>query len=213
MTPNRTDIVAAAFAAGGPGTAFDPLRAQKLLFLIDRVVADRIGGPFFNFEPYHYGPFDRTIHGELTRMEARGDLLVDRSGHYPRYALTDEGRAKGEAVLARFTPPIADYFGRAARWVLLVPYRHMLAALYREYPDMAVNSVFRDLKPKPPPPRRNPLVEGVASAFDLMGTLDPPEDSETDSETDAEAIEAVWREVGECLEGAMVRFGESERLW
>ncbi len=56
MKRNRGDILAAAFAAAGPGAAFDPIRVQKLLFLIDREVTERIGGPFFHFRPYHYGP-------------------------------------------------------------------------------------------------------------------------------------------------------------
>ena len=59
MMRNHDDIVAAAFAATEPGTKFDPLRAQKLLFLIDQVVSERIGGPFFDFRPYLYGPFDQ----------------------------------------------------------------------------------------------------------------------------------------------------------
>ena len=62
MTLNQADVIAAAFAAAGPGAAFDPIRVQKLLFLIDREASDQIGGPFFDFQPYHYGPFDRAIY-------------------------------------------------------------------------------------------------------------------------------------------------------
>ena len=213
MRLTRSDIARAAFAAGGPGTVFDPLRVQLLLFLIDRGTADRIGGPFYEFVPHHYGPFDATIDGELVRLETQGDLLIDRSAHCHRCVLTDDGRAKGEAVLARIDPPVADYFERVARWVRLVPYRHMLAAIGRECPDMAVNCVARSPKPKSPRARRDSFWAGMASAFDLMGTLEPVEEPEADPATVGEGIGAAWRDVGECLEDAMVQFGDSAELW
>lgn len=117
MKRNRKDIVAAAFAGAGPGVAYDPIRVQKLLFLIDRVVAGRIGGPFFDFHPGPFGPFDGAVYDVISEMAAAGDAVIDESDRFPRYLLTEPGRAKGEAVLGSFDPPVADYFGRAARWV------------------------------------------------------------------------------------------------
>ncbi len=115
MKRNREDIVAAAFAASGPGASFDPIRVQKLMFLIDREVAERIGGPFFHFRPYHYGPFDRTIYDVIGRLVAVGDARDDSSGPYPRYLLTKAGYRRGTAVLASFPDSVADYVARASR--------------------------------------------------------------------------------------------------
>ena len=213
MTLNQADVIAAAFAGAGPGAAFDPIRVQKLLFLIDREVSDRIGGPFFDFQPYHYGPFDRAIYSVTGQMLAEGTLVADTSGPYPRYLLSALGQRRGGAVLASLPEPIADYFGRVARWVRLVPYRQMLAAIYREYPEMAVNSVVRHLGAKSPARRPSPFVRGMARAFDITGTMHRPRDSEVGLESDAEAIRDVWVAVGRDLEEAMVRFGEEERLW
>lgn len=213
MKRNREDILAGAFAAAGPGAAFDPIRVQKLLFLIDREVSERIGGPFFHFQPYHYGPFDRTIYDVIGKLVATGNARIDSSGPYPRYLLTGAGYRRGTAVLASFPEEVADYFGRAARWVRLIPYRRMLAAIHRQYPDMAVNSVVRHLGSERRARRKNPFIRGMTRAFDITGTMHRSPDREVGLESESEAIGAAWRAVGDHLEDAMVEFGASERLW
>lgn len=213
MTRDREEIVAAAFAAAGLGASFDPIRVQKLLFLIDRVVSERIGGPFFHFQPYHYGPFDRAIYSVIGAMVAAGDVQVNASGAYPRYSLTQAGYRRGESTLASFPAPVADYFERAARWVRLVPYRRMLAAIYREYPEMAENSVVRHFGAGRHASTESPLIRGMTRAFDLTGTMYRAPDSEVGLQSDADAIHDDWRAVGEDIEEAMVRFGESECVW
>ena len=74
-------------------------------------------------------------------------------------------------MLAVFPEEVADYFQRAARWVRLMPYRQMLAAIYRQYPDMAVNSVVRHLGLERPTRRQSPFTRGMTSAFDITGTM------------------------------------------
>ena len=213
MVRNRVDIVVAAFAAAGPGVSFDPIRVQKLLFLIDRVVSERIGGPFFDFRPYRYGPFDSAIYGVIEEMVSAHDAQIDTSGPYPRYSLTEAGDARGEVVLASFPAPVTDYFGRAARWIRLMPYRRMLAAIYREYPEMAENSVVRHLGTDRPPPRSKPFIRGMTRAFDLTGTMYRSPETGKAARSNADAIHDAWRAVGEELEQAMTRFGGSEHLW
>ena len=213
MKRNREDILTAAFAAAGPGAAFDPIRVQKLLFLIDREGSDRIGGPFFHFRPYHYGPFDRTINDVIDKLVATGDASVDFSGPYPRYLLSGAGYRRGAAVLASFPNSVADYVARASRWVRLMPYRQMLAAIYRRYPDMAVNSVVRHLASECPTRRQNPFILGMTRTFDITGTMHRSPDRAVGLESEAEAIRDTWRTVGKHLEGAMVEFGATERIW
>ena len=213
MKRNRRDIVAAAFAAAGQGAAYNPIRVQKLLFLIDRVVSARIGGPFFDFQPSTYGPFDGAVYDVISEMAAAGHALIDESDRYPRYLLTEAGRAKGEAVLAFFDPPVADYFSRAARWARLMPYRRMLAAMRRAYPEMVENSGVRDRGGERSIRPGNPFLRGVASAFDLTGSMFRSPGHRVGPASDAAAIRDIWRDVGESVENAMVGFGESERLW
>lgn len=213
MIRNREEIVAAAFAAAGPGASFDPIRVQKLLFLIDRVVSERIGGPFFHFQPYHYGPFDRAIYDVIGEMAAGGDVQINASGAYPRYSLTQAGYRRGRATLTSFPIPVAGYLGRVAQWIRLMPYRSMLAAIYREYPEMAENSVVRHLGAGRHAPQESPFIRGMTRAFDLTGTMYRTPDSEVGLQSEANALQEDWRAVGDDIEEAMVQFGESECVW
>ena len=52
MARQRFDVVLAVMAAGGAGARYDPVRVQKLFFLIDREIPEFIDGPYFHFEPY-----------------------------------------------------------------------------------------------------------------------------------------------------------------
>ena len=209
----RGEYILAALAAAGPGAALDLIRVQVLLFLIDRSVSDRIGGPFFHFRPYVYGPFDRAIHDVIQEVVADGHARIDMSLPCERYGLTEAGRKQGETALGSLPDPVADYFARAARWARLMPYRHMLVAIYRRFPDMAVNSVARQLGFEHRPRRQNPFIRGMARMFDITGTMFRSPDSAVGLESDVEAIRDTWRSVGRDLEDSMVEFGESERFW
>ncbi len=213
MKRNRQDIVAAAFASVGSAAAYDPIRVQNLLFLIDRVVSDRIGGPFFEFRPGPCGPSDGAVCDVIGEMAAAGDALIAGTDRHLRYLLTESGRAKGEAVLASFDPPVADYFGRAACWARLVPHSRMLAAIRQAYPEMAGNGGVWDQDEERSIRRWNPFLRGMASAFDLTGLMFRSSGRGVGPASDADAIRDVWRDVGESLEDAMVGFGETEQLW
>ena len=213
MDWNRSDIVTASFAAGGPGAAFDPIRVQKLLFLVDREVSERIGGPYFHFRPYHYGPFDPVIYRVLDALAQTGDMRIDGSGRYPRYRLSDPGYRHGMAVLERLPDAVVEYMRNVAQWVRLTPYRRMLAAIYRRYPETAVNSVVGHLGQPRRQETSNAFVRGMARAFDFAGTSQRSPQSGEGVGSDADAIHDAWRTVGEELEEAMTRFGDSEHLW
>ena len=213
MAWNRWEIVRAAFAADGPGVAFDPIRAQRLLFLMDREVSARIGGPYFDFRPCDFGPFDGAVYPVLDDLVRTGDLRVDASGRSTRYLLTDMGYRRGAVVLGELPRPLAEYLRDAARWVRLTPYGPMLAGIHRRYPDTAVNSVVGGRSSELRRETAGPFVRGMARAFDFTGTAQRAARSGKAVRTDAEAIHDAWQAVGEELAEAMTRFGESERLW
>ena len=213
MAWNRSDIVTASFAAGGPGAAFDPIRVQKLLFLVDREVSERIGGPFFDFQPYHYGPFDADVYRVIDELATAEDVRIDGSGLYPCYFLTESGYRRGIAVLDGLPDPVANYLRDAARWVRLTPYRRMLSAIYSRYPDTAINSVVGQRRSKRRDRQQRPFLRGMARAFDFTGTMHRTPDSRRPARSDADAIRDAWRAVGQELEEAMTKFGDSERLW
>lgn len=107
-------------------------------------MAAQLGGPFFNFEPYHYGPFDRAIYDELLALADNG--LIEIVGTpYSRarsYRLTAKGLERGKRALSQVSEPIQEFMRKLSSFVRSSTFVQLVSAVYREYPEMRVNSVF-----------------------------------------------------------------------
>lgn len=203
MARQRFQIMLAAMAAGGPEARYDPVRVQKLFFLIDREIPQYIDGPYFHFEPYHYGPFDKAVYEDLEEMAERGKISIDTTRRYNQYSLTDSGHERGMTVLTTLPEPAANYMEDAAKWVRFVPFKHLLSAIYRQYPDMAVNSVapqatsgYSHVSFRFPMPS---FLSGMARTLDFMGTLDDYRSGWGDERLDALGIYHDWSAVGDDI--------------
>jgi hypothetical protein len=188
-------------SAGGPEARYDPVRVQKLFFLIDREISEFIDGPHFHFEPYHYGPFDKAVYEDLDELAEQREINVDTTRRYNQYSLTEAGYERGVAVLNTLPEPAARYMEDAAKWIRLVPFKHLLSAIYRQYPDMAVNSVlpqavsgYSHASFRFPMPS---FLSGMARTLDFMGTLDDYRSDWGDERLDALGIYHDWSAVGD----------------
>ena len=206
----RSQVALMAMAARVRGTRFDPVRIQKLLFLIDREAGAHVDGPHFDFRPYLYGPFDKAVFDELDALRHAGEVVIHGTGRYRAYILTESGHERGTAALNELAEPVRRYVADVARWVLSLSFGELLPAIYRRYPDMAVNSIVPEVTIRfPKALNRSPLpsfLSGMARTFDPAGTLDLYEFG-AGSERDAEAIDADWRAVGDDLRRAVASFG------
>lgn len=142
---DRNDLVTAALAAGGHRVRYSPAHVQKLFFLIDRELAPHVGGPYFRFEPFHYGPFDREVYRVLDTLASMGRLDTVAKGNLFLYRLTEMGQAMGDAILAARPPEVAACLGECARWVRVQSFRSLVTEIYARYADMAANSRVPDL--------------------------------------------------------------------
>lgn len=136
------DLILAALSPGG-GYKYSPVQVQKLFFLIDRQIPDEIGGPHFQFEPYHYGPFDRAVYQQLEHLAARGLVVIDSTGTPRTFALTPEGEAFGKAALVGAPERGRNFIQRASEFVRNQSFSSLVSAIYKAFPDMRVNSVFQ----------------------------------------------------------------------
>ncbi len=93
----RSDIVVTVLVAGGEDAVYNPIQVQKLLFIVDREISDRIGGPFFDFRPYHYGPCDTAVFAVLDGLATDGELQIDGTRRYAQFVLTRTGRRRGDS--------------------------------------------------------------------------------------------------------------------
>lgn len=137
----RDDWVLAAMAGKGE-FEFSPVQVQKLMFMIEKNVAQ--DKPRFNFAAYDYGPFDVDVYHVLESLERRGLVSIFDTGvgKFRRYSLTSEGLTKGGGLLAQLEPPLAEYIAKLANWVASLSFAQLVSAVYAKYPEMKVNSVF-----------------------------------------------------------------------
>jgi uncharacterized protein len=140
----RQRVVLAALAAER-SSAFAPVQVQKLFFLLDQNIAAEFGGPQFNFEPYDYGPFDRAVYYELEVLAQKGLVAIEAApgASRRRFSLTAAGYDAGRASFGQLNDRTQDYLTRVSAWVRSLSFAELVGSIYKQYPSMKANSVFR----------------------------------------------------------------------
>jgi uncharacterized protein YwgA len=139
-------LLFAAYAGAPDG--LDPIRIQEGMFLF----AQRAAGPAsskYAFEAHLYGPMSHEVYDDLDGLVVEG-LLEPRRVPGKRWSLyRASGRAlgEGERILRRARK---DGLLDAARELMAIgrevsnaSFGELLADIYEQYPEFAVNSVFR----------------------------------------------------------------------
>src|SRR4051812_25636312 len=139
----RNEILLAGLAAGGENATYTPVQVQKLFFLLDKEASTALGGPFFNFVPYDYGPFDQAVYAGLDDLARRDLASIQSTGKYRVYGLSQAGQAEGKRLLSMLQPSAKDYVANVAKWVRQLSFQQLVASIYNKYPEMKANSVFR----------------------------------------------------------------------
>lgn len=124
---------------------FTPVQVQKLFFLLDRNGGgDHFSCPQFDFKPYDFGPFDAEVYKELEGLSNAGlvEISYDRTG-LKHFRLTAAGQQSANEVFAQLDERSQVFVARVSDWVREQTFTSLLSSMYRHYPDMAVNSVFR----------------------------------------------------------------------
>ena len=145
---DREQLVLAAMSRSGTDL-LSPVQVQKMFFLIDRNIANQIGGKKFDFQPYHYGPFDPDVYRSIESLEGRDLARINRrAGSSARhYSLTKDGIDRGEELYAELPKEAQDYIDRAVDFVQEHGFSQLVSAIYRAYPEMEVNSIFTPVEP------------------------------------------------------------------
>ncbi len=144
---DRQKIVIAAMAAV-PAASFESVHVQKLFFLIDERLADKIGGRQFNFQPYHFGPFDKSVYEELAVLDKKGLVeighIMIRGRPHRSYSLSVDGQREGRENLENFNENVRDYLTKLSTWVRDLSFAQLVGSIYRAFPEMRKNSIFRE---------------------------------------------------------------------
>jgi hypothetical protein len=130
------------------GEQLQPVQLQKALFLIGATLkrADLGTDSFYVFEPYDYGPFCAEIYIDASSLESDGlvEIIRPPASRYNLYSATPPGLATAAHLRGQLSYAAADYLKRVVSWVRRASFSEIVAAVYARYPEMKVNSVFRD---------------------------------------------------------------------
>jgi len=124
--------------------SYSPVQLQKILFLLERNISQKMGGPFFHFEPYHYGPFDKDVYREIDKLVATNDIVLYQQGYsnVNRYLLSEKGYHKGMDVFNSYNDEQKAYIKEVCAFVRSLSFEQLLNSIYKAYPEMKVKSIF-----------------------------------------------------------------------
>lgn len=132
---------------GAGETGLDPIRIMKGLFLFEMKAPDDWQTPdtLYSFVPYNYGAFSPEVYRDLEYLSQLGFVQIEqapnRSWNY--YSLTKTGKDARGKIAQKIDRLAAEYLVSLRKFVDQVSFRQLLETIYREYPDYAVNSVFK----------------------------------------------------------------------
>lgn len=141
----RNDFVLASMSTAGR-QAFTPVQVQKFFFLLDQNASSSIGGPYFSFSAYDYGPFDKEVYHALESLE-KVELIEILGSSWNRtrlYRVTENSLRDGSTYLEKFPEDVRKYTQSLGKWVLSLSFSQLVSSIYKEYPAMRANSVFQD---------------------------------------------------------------------
>lgn len=121
---------------------FSPIQIQKTLFLINEKISKVRDWEIFNFIPYAYGPFDKEIYVFLSNLVKNDYIACAKFNNYFEYKIIEKGLVKIKNLVDSLPPNDYDYIQRIVNFTTTVSFRELVSAIYREYPEMKVNSIF-----------------------------------------------------------------------
>ena len=129
--------------AAAEGEPFTPVQIQKSLFLLGKNLPESvIGKDFYRFEPYDYGPFDRSVYTDASILALERLAGVSTQGPWRQYLATPKGIERAKQIEGSLSPEIAEYIRSLVSWVRCQSFSSLVQAIYRYYPEMKANSVF-----------------------------------------------------------------------
>lgn len=123
-----------------------PAQLQKSLFLFQKAFGRQVGD-FYEFTPYNYGPFDKSVYTDAEALIT--DKLVGKAdgnaNHtWSIYAITSAGKSKADELLGELDPKMSRHLKKIVTWAQGLSFQQLISTIYQHYPEYKVNSVFKD---------------------------------------------------------------------
>jgi uncharacterized protein (DUF488 family) len=121
-----------------------PVQLQKSLFLLGERIGD-VGTDFYEFVPYHYGPFAKEIYADADALASEGLLSAEKMArsHWREYSATQEGLDRAAALCSDANDEALAYLRRAVTWTQTRSFNEVVRSIYAHFPNYRANSVFQ----------------------------------------------------------------------
>ena len=121
-----------------------PVQLQKSLFLLKHMNPDMFNN-FYNFIPYHYGPFCLDIYedADLLKLDEMININVNTIGRWDIYSINDKGIKYVDNLKKQIKPKIYNYASKIVKWVKDRSFSQLISKIYKQFPEFKVNSVFK----------------------------------------------------------------------
>lgn len=131
--------------AAAKGKPMTPVQLQKSLFLLSRNLSpERLKvTSLYDFQPYDYGPFDSAVYLDAQALSAEEYVAISNSGKSRTYSITPGGSARAETLRQQTDANAVKYLDDVVDWVLPQTFGELVRAIYKSYPEMRENSVFK----------------------------------------------------------------------
>lgn len=122
-----------------------PIQLQKAVFLVSRAGLKGLPQQAYDFQAYHYGPFDADVYNDAEKLHTENLVLraPSRSGAWTDTMITPEGWDKTEALRRDLPHETVEKIDEIVQTVLSMPFRTLLRYVYDKYPEFRKNSVFQ----------------------------------------------------------------------
>lgn len=114
---------------------FSTLQIQKLFFLLEK----RLGTSLFEFKPYSYGPYSFELQNYIDTMVEDNQIRIKNIDRINHYKINENDILEIESF---FDEPKRQFVIKLANFVKNLTFKELSMSIYKEFPEMAVNSVF-----------------------------------------------------------------------
>lgn len=150
MRIKRDDLLLAILREAYPAY-LEPVQLQKAVFLAQmelgkKATTDILQNPY-EFKPYDYGPYCKEVYEDARDLDELGIADVKQSetatSKFHIYGLTITGKTRADGVSDRLPDDVRKYLSKLVPWVKKQTFSSLVSNVYKSYPDMRVNSVFK----------------------------------------------------------------------
>ena len=122
-----------------------PVQLQNAAFLIVEKELEGLEGVDFEFEAYHYGPFNEDVYEESRRLDQKGlASRVARVGSIQTDTLVSpEGSSAAAALREALPPATVEKIDKIVEVVMAMTFRQLLRYVYGKYPEYREKSIFK----------------------------------------------------------------------